>query len=226
MPRTRKHNQPDGRDTSAQRTSETPETQQTQETQETRREDWNAGAADAAEAIDERPGADGPIDVVVESAPASGPARQDDELARARAQAADYEDRWKRSAAEFINYKRRTEQERTELVRYGNRDLILALLPVLDDLERALAHVPADEAESEWVKGVRLVERKFRTILERQGITPIEAVGQPFDPALHEAVAGSGTVVTQEYQRGYRMHDRVLRPSMVVVGEAAAAAQA
>ena len=168
---------------------------------------------------DERSGADGPIDAVEEST-FLGATQGDDELARARAQAADYEDRWKRSAAEFLNYKRRTEQERADSLRYANRDLIVALLPVLDDLERALAHVPAEQAESEWVKGVRLVERKFRTILERQGVTPIEAVGQPFDPALHEAVAGAGTVVTQEYQRGYRMHDRVLRPSMVVVGEA------
>ena len=180
---------------------------------------WSAGAGDAAEAIDERPEGDGPLDAVEEST-FLGTTPGGDELARARAQAADYEDRWKRSAAEFANYRRRTEQERADLQRYANRDLILALLPVLDDLERALAHVPAEQAESEWVKGVHLVERKFRTILERQGITPIEAVGQPFDPNLHEGVAGSGTVVTQEYQRGYRMHDRVLRPSMVVVGEA------
>ena len=194
-----------------------------QRDQSTHREQTGQGAEarapGAAEAIDERPGADGPLDAVEEST-FLGETPGDDELARLRAQAADYEDRWKRSAAEFVNYRRRTEQERADLLRYGNRDLILALLPVLDDLERALAHVPAEQAESEWVKGVQLVERKFRTILERQGITPIEAVGQPFDPNLHEAVAGSGTVVTQEYQRGYRMHDRVLRPSMVVVGEA------
>ncbi len=181
-----------------------------------------AGAADtgnAAGAGDARPGANGPLDAAEESTFLGAPP-EDDQLARLRAQAADFEDRWKRSAAEFINYKRRAEQERADSQRYANRDLIVALLPVLDDLERALAHVPAEQAGSEWVKGVQLVERKFRTILERQGVTPIEAVGQPFDPNLHEAVAGSGTVVTQEYQRGYRMHDRVLRPSMVVVGEA------
>ena len=140
-------------------------------------------------------------------------------MAQAEARAADFEDRWKRSAADFVNYKRRAEQERGDLLRFANRGLILELLPVLDDLERALAHVPADEAESEWVKGVRLVERKFRQILERQGVTPIDAVGRPFDPNLHEAVGGSGTVVAQEYQRGYKLHDRVLRPSMVLVGE-------
>ena len=152
--------------------------------------------------------------------PGEGVAGVGDELGRARAQAADFEDRWKRATAEFINYKRRTEQERGDLLRGANGALILELLPVLDDLERALAHVPDEQAESEWVKGTRLVERKFRTILERQGVTAIEALGQPFDPALHEAVGGSGAVVAQEYQRGYRLNGRTLRPAMVVVGEA------
>ena len=218
MPRSRKQRD---QSTHTEQTEQTAEAR-TSGADDARRDGWGQRAADTGHAggvTDERPGSDGPIDAV-EEATFLGPTPGDDELERLRAQAADYEDRWKRSTAEFINYKRRTEQERADSLRYANRDLIVALLPVLDDLERALAHVPAEQAESEWVKGVRLVERKFRTILERQGVTPIEAVGQPFDPALHEAVAGSGTVVTQEYQRGYRMHDRVLRPSMVVVGEA------
>jgi molecular chaperone GrpE len=164
------------------------------------------------EAAGEPAGADGPA----EAAPAGS-------LAEARGRAADFEDRWKRSAAEFQNYKRRTEQERGEWLRTANGALIVELLPVLDDLERALQHVPAEEDDSEWVKGTRLVERKFRQILERQGVTPIEAVGRPFDPALHEAVGGAGTVVAQEYQRGYTLHGRVLRPSIVVVGEPQAA---
>ena len=168
--------------------------------------------AGTPERPDEPARADGPAD----AAPA-------DALAETRARADDFEDRWKRSAAEFQNYRRRTEQERGEWLRSANAALIRELLPVLDDLERALQHVPADEADSEWVKGTRLVERKFRQILERQGVAPIEAVGQPFDPALHEAVGGTGTVVAQEYQRGYTMHGRVLRPSIVVVGEPQAA---
>ena len=146
-----------------------------------------------------------------------------EELTQLRGQAADYEDRWKRAAAEFQNYKRRTEQERAELLRGANGSLIRDLLPVLDDLERALASVPPDQAESKWVEGARLVERKFRAIMERQGLTPIESVGQPFDPAFHEAVGGSGTHVAQEYQRGYKLHGRTLRPAMVVVGDAPAA---
>ncbi len=134
-----------------------------------------------------------------------------DEVARLQGLAADFEDRWKRSAAEFINYKRRTEQELADRARTANSSLIRDFLPVLDDLDRTLANVPGDQAGSKWVEGVELVARKFRTLLERQGVTPIEAVGQPFDPALHEAVGGSGSHVAEEYQRGYRHHGRTLR---------------
>jgi molecular chaperone GrpE len=154
--------------------------------------------------------------------PAASPALEE-QVNQLQAQAADYEDRWKRSAAEFINYKRRVEQERSEFARSANGSLILAFLPVLDDLERALANVPADQAQSSWVEGARLVERKFRATLERQGVTPIAAVGEAFDPEVHEAVGGAGQTVVQEYQRGYRLNGRTLRPAMVVVGEEAPA---
>jgi molecular chaperone GrpE len=143
----------------------------------------------------------------------------EDEVTRLQELAADYEDRWKRSTAEFINYKRRTEQERGELIKSANGTLIREFLTVLDDLDRSLANVPADQAESKWVEGVQLVARKFRTLLERQGVTTIDAIGQPFDPAIHEAVGGSGTHVTEEYQRGYRFQGRTLRPTIVVVGD-------
>lgn len=143
-----------------------------------------------------------------------------DEVSRLRAQVVEYEDRWKRAAAEFQNYRRRTESERTEAIRGANSSLLREVLPVLDDLERALANVPPEQAESKWVEGAQLVERKFRAIMERQGLTPIESVGQPFDPALHEAIGGSGTHVEQEFQRGYRLNGRTLRPAMVIVGAA------
>ena len=147
-----------------------------------------------------------------------------DEVEALRARAADFEDRWKRSAAEFQNYRRRTDGERADLLRNANGALLKELLPALDDLERALANVPTEQEESKWVEGARLVERKFRAILERQGLTPIDALGQPFDPALHEAIGGSGTHVAQEFQRGYRLNGRTLRPSMVIVGDAPAEA--
>jgi len=145
-----------------------------------------------------------------------------DEVSLLRAQATEYEDRWKRSVAEFQNYRRRVEGERSEAIRGANSSLLREVLPVLDDLERALANIPPEFTESKWVEGAQLVERKFRAIMERQGLTPIESVGQPFDPALHEAIGGSGTYVEQEFQRGYRLNGRTLRPAMVIVGAAPA----
>ena len=143
-----------------------------------------------------------------------------DEVTKLRAQASEYEDRWKRSVAEFQNYRRRTDGERAEAIRGANSSLLREVLPVLDDLERALANIPPEFTEHKWVEGAQLVERKFRAIMERQGLTPIESVGQPFDPALHEAIGGSGTHVEQEFQRGYRLNGRTLRPAMVIVGAA------
>jgi molecular chaperone GrpE len=92
----------------------------------------------------------------------------------------------------------------------------------VDDFDRALASVPA-EAQGAWIEGVKLTERKLRSVLESEGVTPIEATGQPFDPNVHEAVAHEQTTehpdntVIGEVQRGYRLHDRVLRPSLVRV---------
>lgn len=145
-----------------------------------------------------------------------------DETSLLRAQVTEYEDRWKRSVAEFQNYRRRTDGERSEAIRGANSALLREVLPVLDDLERALANIPPEFTEHKWIEGAQLVERKFRAIMERQGLTPIESVGQPFDPALHEAIGGSGTHVEQEFQRGYRLNGRTLRPAMVIVGAAPA----
>lgn len=159
---------------------------------------------------------------VAATAPGDEQDEEPDELTQLRTQVAEYQDRWKRSTAEFQNYKRRTESERAEALRSANGTLLRDLLPVLDDLERALANVPPEQVESKWVEGAQLVERKFRAIMERQGLTPIESLGQPFDPALHEAIGGSGTHVEQEFQRGYRLNGRTLRPAMVIVGDAPA----
>ena len=135
---------------------------------------------------------------------------------------AEHRNNWHRSAADFANYKRRTEEERASLVQFSNAVLIGKLLGVLDDFDRALENVPPD-AHDPWVEGVRLTERKLRNVLESEGVTPIEAVGQPFDPNLHEAVVHEETAdhpdnqVIGELQRGYRLRDRVIRPSLVRV---------
>jgi molecular chaperone GrpE len=132
-----------------------------------------------------------------------------------------YLDSWKRAQADFINYKRRCEQERDEARQLANSALILTLLPVLDDLDRALASVPPESNREPWIEGVRLVQRKFTATLESYGVTPIEAEGKPFDPCLHEATAcvpGEEGMVVGEIKKGYMLGDKVLRPSLVSVG--------
>ena len=143
-------------------------------------------------------------------------------LAEEKEKAESYLANWQRAQADFINYKRRNEQEKEETSKFANSLLMLNLLPVLDDLERAIASVPPNLAKASWVDGVRLIERKLRASLEAQGLSPIKAVGEPFDPHLHEAIRqdkGKEGIVIEEVQKGYKLHDRVLRPSRVVVGE-------
>ena len=128
---------------------------------------------------------------------------------------------WQRAQADFINYKRRSEQEKAELTKFANAILVLNLLPILDDLERAFTSIPPRLAKLSWVDGIKLIERKLWATLEAQGLSPIKALGEPFDPQLHEAVRqdkGKEGIVIEEVQKGYKIDDRVIRPTMVVVG--------
>lgn len=167
-----------------------------------------------------------------ESAPAaSQPARPGEETPEAlkarldetKAEAERYLNNWRRAEADLANYKRRAEQERDEQRRFANAALIINILPVLDDLERALASVDARLAGLTWFDGVRLIHRKLQLVLENAGVSAIETEGQAFDPRCHEAVTyaeGEEGKVVAEVQRGYRLYDRVLRPAMVIVGKA------
>ena len=128
---------------------------------------------------------------------------------------------WQRAQADFINYKRRSEQEKEEIGKFANSVLMLNLLPILDDLERAFASIPLQLAKLSWVDGIKLIERKLWASLEAQGLSQIKALGEPFDPKLHEAAMhakGKEGIVIEELQKGYKLHDRVVRPTMVVVG--------
>jgi molecular chaperone GrpE len=130
-----------------------------------------------------------------------------------------------RMAADFANYRKRTEAERLEFAKFAKADLITKLLDVLDGYDRALGSVPEDLKGQPWVEGMWLVERKLRSILDAEGLTPVESLGTPFDPYLHEAVAHveseqpEGTVI-EEFQKAYRLHDRVIRPALVSVAKA------
>jgi molecular chaperone GrpE len=128
---------------------------------------------------------------------------------------------WQRAQADFVNYKRRSEQEKEEIGKFANSVLMLNLLPIVDDLERAFISMPPRLAKLSWVDGIKLIERKLWAILEAQGLTQIEALGEPFDPRFHEAVRqdkGKEGIVIEEVQKGYKLDDRVIRPTMVVVG--------
>lgn len=146
-----------------------------------------------------------------------------DDLEKAQAEAAEYLDRLQRIQAEFANYKKRIERERREFESLANAALISKLLPILDDLERALETLPEEIKETNWGEGVALIERRLRSTLEQEGLSEIEAIGKSFDPQVHHAVVREETdeheedQVIGEIQKGYRLHDRLLRPSMVVV---------
>jgi molecular chaperone GrpE len=142
---------------------------------------------------------------------------------------ADEESNYKRDlqrmAADFANYRKRNEAERADFAKFAKADLITKLLDVLDGYDRALASVPDDVKGQPWVEGMWLLERKLRQILEAEGLVPEDALGKPFDPYIHEAIAHvesdqpEGTV-TQEHQKAYRLHDRVIRPALVSVAKA------
>jgi molecular chaperone GrpE len=143
-------------------------------------------------------------------------------LAEEKQKAESYLANWQRAQADFINYRRRSEQEKEEIGKFASSVLMLSLLPILDDLERALTSIPSNLAKLSWVDGVRLIERKLQASLEAQGLSPIKALGEPFDPKFHEAAMhgkGKEGIVIAELQKGYKLHDRVIRPAMVVVGE-------
>jgi len=145
------------------------------------------------------------------------------QLEEAQAKAAEYLDGWQRARAEFANFKKRVEVERQEMRVRSKEDLLLKLLPIVDDFERAFQTVPEELKDVAWVNGMTMILQKLKSLLESEEVTPIEAEGQPFDPQIHEAMMQEETDqypdgnVIAELQRGYRLRDRVLRPSMVKV---------
>lgn len=169
-----------------------------------------------------------------ETAPPS--AGDEDELAALRreaqewrAKADDMQDKYLRSVAEFSNYRKRQDREREQQTVSIKIEVLRQVLPALDDMERALAHLPAELAGVAWVEGVALIERKLQTLLANFDAQPIEAVGQPFDPNYHSALMQGESaqypagMVMAELQKGYMLGDQVLRPAMVQVSTGPAA---
>ena len=139
-------------------------------------------------------------------------------------QAEENYDRFLRAQAELENYKKRVEREKSSLVKYGNEDLIKAILPVIDNLERALDHPPGENPDG-LVEGVTITLNQLLQELEKFGVTPVASVGEPFDPSKHEAMMRvesadhEPNTVVSELQRGYFLNDRLLRPAMVSVAQ-------
>jgi molecular chaperone GrpE len=145
------------------------------------------------------------------------------ELAEARGEASEYLETLQRVAADFENYRKRVERDQVENVLRASQRLIEKLLPTLDAFDAALAYEPQTPAEEKLLDGMRGTHSQLMDALDKEGFAPIAATGEPFDPAVHEAVAGGGDGdlhVAQQLRRGYTLQGRVLRPSLVIVEEA------
>lgn len=166
--------------------------------------------------------------------PAPGPAGQDaaatptSEVETLRAEIEQWKDKFLRAKAELANFQRRSSQERAEAIKFANAEFARGLLTVVDDLERALAHVGGVSADGDAVvQALRLIYDNLVKVLKEHHVEPIEAAGQPFDPACHHALMQRSSrehrepTVLEVLQKGYRLHDRVLRPAQVVVSKPA-----
>ena len=164
-----------------------------------------------------------PVDPTVTEGDAPGAGA--DELTEARRERDDMRDRWLRKTAEFDNYRKRVERERREQSDQAIVDLLEALLPVVDDFDRALTVEAGPEADA-YRKGVELIHAKLHDLLKKRGVHPIDALGADFDPNIHQAVVHEASPehrdgeIIAELQKRYMLGDRLLRPAMVKVAKA------
>jgi molecular chaperone GrpE len=139
--------------------------------------------------------------------------------------AAERQDQLLRLRAEFENYKKRVQKEKSDLIKFGNESLLKAVLPILDNLERAIDHGKKMNEAGPLLQGVEIILRQFLTFLESFGVKPVAALGEPFDPEKHEAVSQAESDqepdrVISEMEKGYLFHGRLLRPAKVLVSKA------
>lgn len=159
-------------------------------------------------------------------APPESPEALREALAAKTQEAERLQGRLLRLHAEFENYKKRMAREKAEFLKFAHEGLILEFLPVLDNLERAMASARAEAGSTPLLEGLEMIARLFRSVLEKAGVKPMEAQGQPFDPGYHQAVAQvessdeDANLVVEEIQKGYLIEGRVLRPAMVKVSRA------
>jgi molecular chaperone GrpE len=187
-------------------------------------EELERALREATEAVEARSAARSRGETATGAGPSDGSAPDPEAL---QAELAETRDRWIRLNADFENFRRRTLKEREEAHQFGHQVLAKDLLPAVDNLERAI-----DAARKSGVgdlesllQGLELVQRDLESVLAKHGVTEVEALGQPFDPSMHEALAQlpddsvPANTVVKVFQRGYRMRDRLLRPAQVVVSK-------
>ncbi len=149
----------------------------------------------------------------------------EEQLAAAEAKSAENLEGWQRARAELSNARKRFDQQKALARTNALVEIAEKLLPVIDDFDLAFASVPEEISETEWYGGVELIPRKFGTILEKINIQRVESVGQPFDPNVHNAIMREASeehetdTVIKEFQAGYKIGDRIIRPAVVVVAE-------
>ncbi len=167
----------------------------------------------------ETPGENGDISTVSASEAALS---LEDQLAAKTREASENWDRFLRERADLENYRKRVNREKEELLNYGNKSLIEEILPIIDNLERALTHASEDGLGA-LVEGIRMTHGMLLSSLKKFGVSPLESAGSTFDPAFHQAMAQVPTdehapnTVIEEYQKGYKLKERLLRPAMVTV---------
>jgi molecular chaperone GrpE len=154
-----------------------------------------------------------------------------EELAASREETARNRDLYLRTLADLDNYRKRAQREKEELSRFANENVLRELLPVLDNLERAIEHARGDQGGGGILQGVEMTLGQFTKVLEKAGVKPVAALGEPFDTARHEAIGHEETTaqapqtVVRELQKGYLLNDRLLRPAMVLLAKAPQKAQ-
>jgi len=144
------------------------------------------------------------------------------ELARLREEYDALSETTKRAVADLQNFKRRVEQDQAELRIFANADLLTSLFPVIDNLKRAFDNLPKELAENEWVKGIQAIEKHLLDTLTSLGLEEIKAIGEQFDPELHEAVMqgpGPKNEILEELEKGFAFKGKAIRPAKVKVGD-------
>ena len=141
------------------------------------------------------------------------------ELETAKSKCEEYLNGWKRERADFLNYKKGEMERIGDLVKYANEELILKIIPILDNIYLAESHVPEELKNHKWIEGFNQIKNQLCDFLKKEGIEGIETLGKKFDPTVMEAVEGDGDTVAEEVQRGYTMNGKIIRVAKVKISK-------